>query len=71
MAVSPNCLKTVVLVSKSRSLCQTPYAELSQIDKFELTESNLETEPAEVEPIYKGAIISVSALVLSQRRLGY
>jgi hypothetical protein len=69
--VSLNCLKTVSFVSKSQSLCQTPYAELSQIDKFELTISNLETEPTEVEPIYKGAIVSVSASVLSQRRLGY
>jgi hypothetical protein len=59
-----NCLKTVSFVSKSKSLCQTPYVELSQIDKFDLTQSNLETEPTEVEPKYNGAIVSVSALVL-------
>jgi hypothetical protein len=45
-AVSLNCLQTVVFVSKSQSSWQMTEAELSQIDEFEQTESNLETEPA-------------------------
>ena len=41
-------------------------AELSQIDKFELTESNLETEPPQFQSLYKGAIVSQSNRALSR-----
>jgi len=34
-AVSLNCLKNVVFVSKSQSMLQITEAEFSQIDKFE------------------------------------
>lgn len=53
LALSFDCLRTVVFISKSQSSWQVTEAELSQI-KFETTDSNLETETALVGPIYKG-----------------
>jgi len=53
-AVPLNCVQTVVFVSKSQSSWQVTEAGLSQIDEFEPTESNLETEP-QTEKFVSGA----------------